>query len=125
VIQFQALPEASSLAAANKRVSNILRKSAEETVPGATLDASALDAGAERELADQLLNKRQVVALLYQQANYTQALTELSTLKSPVDAFFDQVLIMVDDPQKRANRITLLTELRQLFSQVADIALLP
>ncbi len=120
---FQTLPEADALAAANKRVSNILKK-IDGVIPEETNDA-LFDSDAERILAKQLTAHSQTVNNYYQQADYTKALTELATLKEPVDNFFDQVMVMTDDTQKRNNRLALLASLQKLFTQVADISLLP
>ncbi len=123
VRQFQELPEASALAAANKRVSNILKKT-QDSIPNKT-NASLLEPGAEKTLAELLDKHRDEVLTLYSDANYTQALSQLSSLKQPVDSFFDEVMVMVDDDKLRKNRLALLASLRHLFTQVADIALLP
>ncbi len=119
VIQFQTLPEAKALAAANKRVSNILKKQAQVQLPKKT-NADLFEFDAERELASQLEKQSQSLDSL----NYTQALSQLSTLKEVVDLFFDEVMIMVDDEKIRNNRLALLASLRTLFSKVADISLL-
>lgn len=124
VLQFQTLPESKSLAAANKRVSNILKKSALEDASAHKINRKLFEFEIEGELADQLNQTSSQVNDLYKQANYTQALSELATLKDPVDIFFDNVLIMVDDEKVRANRLALLSELRRLFTRVADISLL-
>lgn len=123
VRQFQTLPESSALAAANKRVSNILKKQ-DEKLPTKT-DAALFECEEERVLAKCLDTQSEEVTTLYQNADYTTALTKLSTLKEPVDAFFDQVMIMDKDAKKRRNRLALLVSLRKLFTQVADISLLP
>ena len=123
VQQFQNLPEASALAAANKRVRNILKK-AKDTIPKKP-DKALLELVEERNLAKQLDAQTKAVDLLYQKADYTKALTQLSTLKEPVDAFFDQVMIMDENKKKRENRLALLLSLQHLFTQVADISLLP
>ncbi len=122
--QFQALPEASSLAAANKRVSNILRKQGGNNVPK-NIDAQLFELEAEKQLAQQLEQQSERLSQLYQEANYTTALTELAALKTPVDNFFDDVMIMVEDNKVRKNRLALLAKLQKLFTQVADISLLP
>ncbi|MDF1760639.1 MAG: glycine--tRNA ligase subunit beta [Coxiellaceae bacterium] len=123
VKNFQSLPEAQTLAAANKRVHNILKKQNSKTIPK-DLDKSLFDSDAESGLAKQLAQQTKRVDALYGKANYTEALSQLSELKKPVDAFFDQVMIMDDDKKKRANRLAMLQQLRQLFTQVADISLL-
>ncbi len=123
VKSFQKLPEAQTLAAANKRVSNILKKQNGKSIPKA-LDKSLFDSDAETLLAKQLAQQTKAVEKLYGKANYTEALSELSSLKEPVDSFFDSVMIMDEDQKKRANRLAMLQQLRHLFTQVADISLL-
>lgn len=123
VIQFQTLPEAASLAAANKRVSNILKK---QEKPTTTKTNSALfEFDAEHVLSKKLTERSLLVDALYQNRDYEKALTELSTLKEPIDQFFDSVMIMVDDEKKKQNRLALLASIRALFTKVADISLLP
>jgi glycyl-tRNA synthetase beta chain len=119
---FQKLPEAAALASANKRVSNILKKAGCH-IPKQTNDA-LFEEDAEKQLAKQLKKRQKTVDALYQKANYTKALSELSSLKEPVDMFFDTVMIMVDDKKVRENRLALLATLHHLFTQVADISLL-
>ncbi len=123
VQQFQTLPEAGALAAANKRVSNILRKQA-QGVHLEEVDDSLFESDAERNLANLLKSETKTVEDLYKKADYQKALSELSTLKEPVDTFFDEVMVMVDDQKTRNNRLALLESLRALFSRVADISLL-
>ncbi|ACJ17482.1 glycine--tRNA ligase subunit beta [Coxiella burnetii] len=123
VQHFQTLPEADALAAANKRVSNILKKQAAE-LKSKTIDHSLFDSDAEHLLADQLKERAELVNNLYKKADYTKALSELASLKEPIDIFFDKVMVMVDDKEKRENRLALLSSLQQLFSQIADISLL-
>lgn len=124
VQQFQTLPEANTLAAANKRVGNILKKIDLDELPSEA-DTQLFELDEERELAQRLTQQQQVVSELYQEANYTSALGELASLKSSIDAFFDKVLVMTDDEKIRNNRLALLRSLRQLLTQVADISLLP
>lgn len=124
VCEFQKLPEAQALAAANKRVSNILKKNAEIHLPN-TLDENLFELNSERELAKQLEAQAKAIHQYYQSGDYTQVLKQLSTLKQPIDKFFDEVMIMVDDEKVRNNRLALLMRLRTLFTQVADISLLP
>ena len=82
------------------------------------------ESDAERNLAKLLQSETKTVNDLYKKADYQKALSELSTLKEPVDTFFDEVMVMVDDKKTRNNRLALLASLQQLFSQVADISLL-
>ncbi|AOM41955.1 glycine--tRNA ligase subunit beta [Xenorhabdus hominickii] len=122
VTHFRTLDEAVSLAAANKRVSNILAKSEEKLNDGVL--ASVLKAAEEIQLATHLVVLKEKLAPLFVEGNYQDALVELASLREVVDAFFDNVMVMDEDLQVRANRLTLLSELRALFLQVADISLL-
>ncbi|MDT8386992.1 MAG: glycine--tRNA ligase subunit beta, partial [Thiogranum sp.] len=99
---FRALPEAISLAAANKRISNILKKSAEE-IP-AEVDNSVLIETAERVLAEQLAAISAIVDPMLDAGDYSSALLQLATLREPVDGFFDDVMVMADDERLRTNR---------------------
>ena len=119
---FRQLPEAAALAAANKRVSNILTK-AEGELP-ATLNSSLLEAGAEQALAQAVAAAAQAVAPMAAARCYREALAQLASLREPVDAFFEAVLVNADDAAVRANRLALLNQLRGLFLGVADISLL-
>ncbi|MEZ5541170.1 MAG: glycine--tRNA ligase subunit beta [Pseudomonadota bacterium] len=119
---FQQLPEAASLAAANKRIRNILRKSA-TVVPDAHR-AELLQEPAEQALAVALEERATVVKPLFAARDYTRALCELAALQVPVDRFFDSVMVMSDDTALRDNRLALLHSLSELFLQVADISLL-
>lgn len=123
VLQFQTLPEANSLAAANKRVSNILKKQIKKEFK--KTDVALFEFEAERILSKKLTERTKIVNALYAKANYEKALTELSSLKEPIDQFFDSVMIMVDDEKKKQNRLALLSSIRTLFTKVADISLLP
>ncbi|MCW7546635.1 glycine--tRNA ligase subunit beta [Photorhabdus sp. APURE] len=122
VTHFRTLDEATALAAANKRVSNILAKS-EETL-NEKADVSALKAPEEVKLATHLVALQDKLAPLFAQGRYQEALVELASLREIVDAFFDNVMVMDEDQQVRVNRLTLLSELRALFLRVADISLL-
>ncbi|SFN95353.1 glycine--tRNA ligase subunit beta [Xenorhabdus japonica] len=122
VTHFRTLDEAVSLAAANKRVSNILAKS-EQQLNDSVL-ASVLKAAEEIQLATHLVVLKEKLAPLFAEGNYQDALVELASLREVVDAFFDNVMVMDEDSQVRVNRLTLLNELRDLFLRVADISLL-
>ncbi|MCG3460519.1 glycine--tRNA ligase subunit beta [Xenorhabdus bovienii] len=122
VRHFRTLDEAVSLAAANKRVSNILAKS-EEKLNDSVL-ASVLKAAEEIQLATHLVVLKDKLTPLFAEGNYQDALVELASLREVVDAFFDNVMVMDEDQQVRINRLTLLSELRELFLRVADISLL-
>ncbi|MWN06193.1 glycine--tRNA ligase subunit beta [Gilliamella sp. Pas-s95] len=122
VTHFRTLPEASSLAEANKRVSNILSK-AEITIPE-QINAALLEAGAEGELAKKLAVLTDKLSPYFSEGRYQDALVELSSLKETVNAFFDSVMVMVDNEQIKLNRLALLKKLQNLFLKVADISLL-
>ncbi len=122
VQQFQTLAEAEALAAANKRVSNILKKLPENF--SLNIDTQLFTQDEERNLASSLNHHTKAVSEYYQDANYAKALSDLSALKEPVDLFFDKVMVMADDEKTRNNRLALLHALRNLFTQVADISLL-
>ncbi|MBC9252985.1 glycine--tRNA ligase subunit beta [Pseudomonas alcaligenes] len=119
---FRQLPQAAALAAANKRVSNILAK-AEGELP-ATLNSALLEAGAEQALAQAVASAAQSVAPMAAARCYREALAQLASLREPVDAYFDAVMVNADDAAVRANRYALLNQLRGLFLGVADISLL-
>lgn len=120
---FKKLTEAETLSIANKRVSNILAKYV-DSIEAKKIDPNFFDNDAELELARQLEAKSEAVTRLYQDGNYEAVLLQLAELRKPIDDFFDQVMVMTDDKPRRENRILLLTKLRSLFLQVADIALL-
>jgi glycyl-tRNA synthetase beta chain len=127
VAEFGRRPEALSLAAANKRVANILRKQAEEVgtpAVGRVVDPVHFEADAERELADALASAQRETAEALGVGDYTAVLARLSQLQAPVDTFFDSVLVNADNPAVRANRLALLGQLKAQFSAIADIALL-
>ena len=122
VSHFRTLDEAAALAAANKRVSNILAKS-DETLNDA-IRASVLKEDAEIRLATQLVVLHDKLKTVFAEGRYQEALSELAALREPVDQFFESVMVNVEDNEVRINRLTLLSELRELFLQVADISLL-
>jgi glycyl-tRNA synthetase beta chain (EC 6.1.1.14) len=122
VSHFRTLDEAAALAAANKRVSNILAKS-DETL-SEDVQASLLKDAAEIRLALQVGGMRDKLQPLFAEGRYQEALIELAQLREPVDEFFESVMVNADDKDVRINRLTLLTRLRELFLQVADISLL-
>lgn len=121
--RFLKIPEAASLAAASKRIVNILRK-APTDLTGA-VDTSRLQDGAERQLFEHVLSMERAVNPLFARREYAQALTQLASLRDDVDRFFDSVMVMADDPEVRANRLGLLLRLRGLFLQFADLSRLP
>ncbi|OWY38656.1 glycine--tRNA ligase subunit beta [Xenophilus sp. AP218F] len=121
VAAFKALPEAAALAAANKRVKNILKKA--EGDIGA-VDPARFAEDAERALFSAVEALAPAVAAQFAARDFAGALAQLASLKAPVDAFFDGVMVMADDAAVRANRIALLARLAELFNRVADISLL-
>jgi len=120
VASFNKLPEAQALAAANKRVSNLLSKQSASV--SAEINKSLLTEPAEIHLAEQLAIKDIDVAPYYAQGDYQAALNKLAELREPVDSFFDQVMVMADDEAIRNNRLALLSSLQSLFMHTADIA---
>jgi glycyl-tRNA synthetase beta chain len=121
VNQFSQLPEAVALAAANKRVANILAKQLGDTAPGA-VQSALLQEPAEQALASAIELLSEEIEPLVQQRDYSGILQKLAQLREPVDGFFDQVMVMADDQAIRNNRLALLFSLRQLFINVADIS---
>ena len=117
---FRTLPEAESLAAANKRVRNILKKSAQTTQ--ARVDEELLHEKAELRLFQQMKDLDASVVNLFDQGNYEAGLRELSVLRKPVDEFFDSVMVMTDDKSIRNNRIALLSQMSALFLRAADLS---
>ncbi|MBK9131637.1 MAG: glycine--tRNA ligase subunit beta [Gammaproteobacteria bacterium] len=122
VVRFQSMPEAASLAAANKRIGNILRK-AEDDIPG-EVSSSLLSEPAEQALAVAMATCEKVIAPLAERADYNGVLTHLAGLRGAVDAYFDQVLVMSENVAVRRNRLAQLSQLRGLFMQVADLSCL-
>ncbi|MFD1009431.1 glycine--tRNA ligase subunit beta [Oceanisphaera ostreae] len=122
VSQFRKLDAAAALAAANKRVGNILAKFDGE-IP-TQVNSALLQDDAEEALATQLSDLSERLVPLFANADYNSALNELATLRESVDNFFDQVMVMADDEALRLNRLSLLNQLRNLFLQIADISLL-
>lgn len=122
VADFMTLEPAVSLAAANKRTANILKKSGVVYDESAPLDITLLHDDAERVLYHAMQSAQKDVAPLVEKRSYAEALRRLSELRTPVDAFFDDVMVMTDDAAVRANRLTLLAELRALFFDIADIS---
>ncbi len=117
---FRNLPEAESLAAANKRIRNILRKAEEEVV--ANVDDHGLVEPQEKALLQAARDAREDVLPLLQDRDYTAALRRLAGLRDSVDAFFDGVMVMADDPVLRRNRLGLLAIVEGLFLDIADIS---
>ncbi|HEV7775259.1 MAG TPA: glycine--tRNA ligase subunit beta [Luteibacter sp.] len=122
--QFAHRPEAASLAAANKRVANILRKQeeADGKPPSSTIDPTHFEVDAERDLAAALADARRDTDGMVRSGDYAGALERLASLQAPVDRFFDEVLVNAENPVVRANRLALLGQLKTAFSGIADIA---
>lgn len=122
VSYFSELPEAETLAAANKRVGNILAKFDGTLYNSFNLDLATEEA--EKDLATLFNAVSLKVAPLMADKNYQAALNELAQLKTPIDTFFDSVMVMSDDEAVKINRLTLLNEIRESFFAIADISLL-
>lgn len=122
VSHFRELEAAEALAAANKRVGNILAKFAGQ-LP-AEVDLALLQEPAEKALAQEVAVMSEALEPVFASGDYQQALGQLASLREPVDAFFDNVMVMADDEALKQNRLTLLNDLRNLFLQIADISLL-
>jgi glycyl-tRNA synthetase beta chain len=118
---FSQMAEAGSLAAANKRIGNILKKTAAATE---AFDAALLYEPAERELWAAFERVAPHAERLLAEGDYSAMLRALAPLKEPVDRFFDDVMVMVEDARLRANRLALLAQLRALMNRVADLSLL-
>ncbi|MBC8117967.1 MAG: glycine--tRNA ligase subunit beta, partial [Burkholderiaceae bacterium] len=116
---FMLLPEAESLAAANKRIGNILKKA--DDVPH-VFDRALLLEPAERSLGDAYSAVSPWAEQLYASGDYSAMLKSLAPLKLPVDRFFEEVMVNVDDARLRANRLGLLCALRTTMNRVADIS---
>ncbi len=116
---FAALPEAPALAAANKRVGNILKKADGEVL--AKVDAGLLTEAAEAALAQALADVAPQADAAFAAGDYTASLQALAALRTPVDAFFDGVMVNADDPALKANRLGLLKTLHQAMNRVADL----
>lgn len=122
VAAFVLLPEATSLAAANKRIGNILKK--QDTPVAGQIEPSLFSEDSERALAASLEAMQRRVEPLLAKRDYTTALTLLAGLRDDVDNFFDNVMVMADDPAVRANRLALLGKLHGLFLRIADLSCL-
>lgn len=120
---FVQLPDAEALAAANKRIRNILRKS-QDAVPTSVSEALFEDPE-EQALHRALASAASEVEPLVAEHRYEEALTRLAQLRAPVDRFFDRVLVMAEDPETRGNRLALLGQMEALFLGIADISRLP
>jgi glycyl-tRNA synthetase beta chain len=125
LLAFLAMPEAASLIAANKRSANLLKKSAGAEAVTSHVDTTLFKGDAERHLHQAVLAAEHSVPGHIAVGAYAQALAELARLRPALDAFFDQVMVMDPDPALRANRLALLTRLRELFTGIADLSRLP
>ena len=121
VSHFRTLDSAEALAAANKRVSNILAKA--DAAIG-EINLTACVEPAEKALAEAVLALRTEVQPLIAKGDYTAVLDKLANLRAPVDSFFDNVMVNAEDPALRQNRLAILNTLQDLFLQVADISVL-
>ena len=119
---FLTLPEAESLAAANKRVVNILKQARLKGVSFSGTETRHLKEPAERALYEALEAAGGKAETLYARGDFTGYLKSFAVLKSPVDAFFDSVMVMTDEPDLRRNRLALLADLQRRMNQVADIS---
>jgi glycyl-tRNA synthetase beta chain len=118
---FMQLPEAEALAAANKRIVNLLKKT-EGLAMGGEADVALLQEPAEKALFEQLTSIAPHIRSLVAGENYTEALSALAGLRGAVDGFFEDVMVMAEEPLTRQNRLALLSQLASLMNQVADIS---
>lgn len=119
---FQLLPEAESLAAANKRIVNILKQAEAKGEVFASAELNEISDPAERALHEAIRAASEKATPLYEKGDYTGYLRSFSALKAPVDTFFDKVMVMVDDEKVRRNRLALLRDLREAMNRVADLS---
>ena len=122
VVNFAKLDASVALAAANKRVNNILSKNS--TGEFEALDTSLLSDGAEKALVDAISELEQEVTSSFTNGDYEAGLTKLAELRAPIDAFFDDVMVMADDEKVKNNRLAILGKLQGLFMFTADISVL-
>ena len=120
LMNFRKLPNAESLAAANKRIRNILKKIDRDNI--GQVDTSLFKEDAENTLHSALENLSSDVENLFKKNQYEQALSKLADLRQPVDSFFDDVMVMDEDEKLKANRIALLSKIDSLFMHVADFS---
>ncbi len=122
VAAFKSLPQAQALAAANKRVANILAKN--NITSAIAVNESYLNETQEQDLYQQIQLQQTTVSTALQNNDYSVILTSLAQLQAAVDGFFDNIMVMSDDDQLRNNRLALLMQLRELFLSTADISVL-
>lgn len=120
VCQFSEMEEAESLSAANKRIANILKK-VDSDLPE-EVESALFEGAEERDLFDALDALRETVSSKIAERDYAGAMQLLATIRQPVDAFFDNIMVMADDESVKLNRLALLNQIYQLFRQVADIS---
>lgn len=125
LIGFLSLPEAASLTAANKRITNLLKKSADGEAGSGTVEVARLASDPERKLYAAVQQALHTVPGHVEAGRFAAALAELAKLRGPVDTFFDDVMVMDPDPVLRANRLAMLRQLHDLFSGIADLSRLP
>ena len=119
VQEFQSHESAVALAAANKRITNILRKQSQEI---GEVDPTLLQEEAEKALYQQIKSLDTAVSGLFAEARYLEGLQQLAQLRPAVDRFFDEVMVMSEDLALQNNRLALLDQLLQSFRQVADFS---
>ena len=122
VREFRTLPEAEALAAANKRIGNILKKAQGEV--SSNINPDRFEEDAERTLDQRIVEMSATIAPMNEAGDYAGMLKALAGLRPVVDSFFDDVMVMADEPAVRDNRLALLASLQALFLKVADISLL-
>jgi len=122
VNEFTNAAEAIDLAAANKRIANILKK--QNIEPGSAVNTQLLVEPAEQELHQAIASIESDCKHLFSKGDYAQGLQKLATLRTPVDNFFEHVMVMSEQAEQQRNRLSLLSSMQQLFLQVADISLL-
>ncbi|SVD72087.1 uncharacterized protein METZ01_LOCUS424941, partial [marine metagenome] len=120
VTEFRKLIEAKSLAAANKRTSNLLKKSG--GIDDIKIKDSLLTEEAEIKLASTLEDYKKIIAPMIDNRDYKSALSKLAELRKVVDDFFDNVMVLCDEPELKKNRLALLSNLNSLFLETADIS---
>ena len=123
LLVFAELPEAISLSAACKRVTNFLQQTS-VTMDDEAIDVSLFQESAEKTLFEQVQVIEASIAPMYEAGNYAEILSQLARLRDPVDSFFESVMVMVEDNAIKTNRLRLLARLQQLLKGVADISLL-
>jgi glycyl-tRNA synthetase beta chain len=119
---FAALPESASLAAANKRISNILRKNEDALAQAGSVDAALLQDAAEKALYASVQRVQPDVDAAFARGDFTGTLKTLAQLRDDVDAFFNDVMVMAEDVALRNNRLALLSILHRMMNGVADIS---